>query len=415
MSRRRPWSHSEGEKGWTVTVYERRPGGPLYARAFDPKLRGGKGGYRRISLGHRDRELAKTYALEQAAKLRAGLSELATGKVSLVRLMSEYLMHHSPRKSAGQRKQDERRAKLWARLLGAKKDPHAITLGEWHRFIDLRGSGAIGPDGKLVPPEKRRPVRARAVEADLKWLRWVLNWGTRWRDHEGHYLLRENAVRGYEIPSEKNPRRPVATEDRYHALRAVSDQVPMEVRWDGHRRIQRSYLSELLVLANGTARRISAICQVRYEDLRLSASPGAPHGAIRWPEDTDKEGREWVAPITPEVRAALDRALAERPGIGAAYLFPSPEDPTRPINKDLARKWLQRAESLAKLPKQQRGGWHSYRRKWATERKRLPLADVAQAGGWKSKETLLSYYQQADEASILRVVLGGDELRELKA
>jgi hypothetical protein len=59
----------------------------------------------------------------------------------------------------------------------------------------------------------------------------------------------------------------------------------------------------------------------------------------------------------------------------------------RPINKDLARKWLQRAESLAKLPKQQRGGWHSYRRKWATERKRLPLADVAQAGGWKSKET----------------------------
>jgi hypothetical protein len=89
-------------------------------------------------------------------------------------------------------------------------------------------------------------------------------------------------------------------------------------------------------------------------------------------------------------------------------------DPTL-VADALARKWLQRAESLAKLPKQQRGGWHSYRRKWATERKRLPLADVAQAGGWKSKETLLSYYQQADEASILRVVLGGDELRELKA
>ncbi len=49
--------------------------------------------------------------------------------------------------------------------------------------------------------------------------------------------------------------------------------------------------------------------------------------------------------------------------------------------------------------------------KWATERKRLPLADVAQAGGWKSKETLLNYYQQSDEASILTVVLGGDELR----
>jgi hypothetical protein len=40
---------------------------------------------------------------------------------------------------------------------------------------------------------------------------------------------------------------------------------------------------------------------------------------------------------------------------------------------------------------------------------------VAQAGGWKSKETLLNYYQQADQAGILRVVLGWDELLELKA
>jgi hypothetical protein len=77
--------------------------------------------------------------------------------------------------------------------------------------------------------------------------------------------------------------------------------------------------------------------------------------------------------------------------------------------------WFGKAEQLAELPKQQRGGWHAYRRKWATERKRLPLADVAQAGGWKSKETLLNYYQQADAASILHVVLSGNELRELKA
>jgi hypothetical protein len=87
-------------------------------------------------------------------------------------------------------------------------------------------------------------------------------------------------VRGYEIPTEKNPRRPVATEDRYRALCAASDQLTMEVRWDGHRCVQRAHLSKLLVIANGTARRISATCQLRYEDLRLSASPGAPHGAI---------------------------------------------------------------------------------------------------------------------------------------
>ena len=87
-------------------------------------------------------------------------------------------------------------------------------------------------------------MAARTVEADCKWLRRVLNWGTKWRDRDGRYLLRENAVRGFEIPTEKNPRRPVATHDRYEAVRAVSDTVMMEHRWDGKRRIVRSYLSE---------------------------------------------------------------------------------------------------------------------------------------------------------------------------
>lgn len=37
--------------------------------------------------------------------------------------------------------------------------------------------------------------------------------------------------------------------------------------WEAHE--QRSYLSELLDLAYATGRRISAICQLRYDDLRL--------------------------------------------------------------------------------------------------------------------------------------------------
>jgi integrase len=189
----------------------------------------------------------------------------------------------------------------------------------------------------------------------------------------------------------------------------------MEIRWDGHRRPQRSYLSELLDLANGTARRISAICRLRYEDLRLAATPACPHGAIRWPEDTDKEGKEWVAPVNATVRTALDRILRERPGIGSAYLFPSPKTPSEPITKDLAREWLLEAERLAELPKLSGGTWHPYRRKWATARKHLPLKDVAAAGGWKCTETLLRCYQQTDEETILDVVLGGAELRERKA
>src|SRR3954452_16506251 len=140
-------------------------------------------------------------------------------------------------------------------------------------------------------------------------------------------------------------------------------------RWGAEPVRQRSYLSELLDLAHDAGRRITAICAVRYQDLRLEQAPSPHHGAIRWPGETDKEGRQWVAPISPRVRAALDRILRERPGIGAAYLFPCPTDPSRPVQYERVRHWLVVAEKLAKLPKQRGTSFHAYRRAWATARK----------------------------------------------
>jgi integrase len=406
------WSHAEGEKGETVTVYERRPGGLLYARAFDPTLAGGKGGYVRRSLKHRDQERAKTYALEQAAKLRQGRNELAEGKITLAQVFAMYETHRTPRKSESEQEADKRRAKLWSRCLGAQKDPHLITRGEWERFVDLRSNGAISGLGTPVPEDKRRRVRDRTVQHDCLWLRWVLNWATTWQTPEGRYLMRENPVRGFEVPVEKNPRRPVATTDRYEALRAVSDSVMMELRWGGKAQKQRSYVSELLDIAFGTGRRISAICALRYEDFRLDVKP---HGAIRWPAATDKQGRETTAPISPKVRAALDRILKERPGIGAAYLFPCPTNPNEPVAYERVRTWLLEAEGLAKLSKQDGSLWHAFRRAWATARKGHSVKDVAEAGGWASTETLVRCYQQPDPETMLRVVLDGAELREKKA
>lgn len=243
------------------------------------------------------------------------------------------------------------------------------------------------------------------------WLRWVLNWAVKWRGEDGRYLMRENPLRGFDTPVEENPNRPVVTTGRYDALRAVSDDVLMDVWWDGSER-QRSYLSELLDLAHGTGRRITAICALRYEDLRLEAKP---YGAIRWPAATDKQGRETTAPISPTVRAALDRVLRERPGIGARCLFPSPANPDEPVGTDRVRRWLLKAEGVAGLPKQQGSLWHAFRRGWATARKHHPLTDTAAAGGWSSTETLLRCYQQPDDETMLAVVLGGAELRERKA
>jgi len=410
--RQKCWSFAAGEKGTTVTVYERLAGGLLYARALDPTLAGGKGGYRRLSLGHRDKERAKTYALEQAAKLRQGRNELAEGKVTLARVLALYLSYRTPRKSTTEQEADRRRALLWTRVLGAQKDPHLISLGEWERFIDQRSTGAVSGVGLCVPEDERRPVRARTVQHDCQWLRWALGWASKWRVEGGRYLLRENPVRGFEAPTEDNPRRPVASTDRYEVLRAVSDRVSMEFRWGGEAQKKRSYLSELLDLAYGTGRRISAICALRYEDLRLDAKP---FGAIRWPAATDKQGRETTAPVSPTVRAAIDRIIQDRPGIGAAYLFPSPTDPNAPVAYERVRTWLLGAEGLAKLPKLKGSLWHAFRRAWATARKHMPLKDTAAAGGWASTETLVRCYQQPDDETMLAVVLNSAELREKKA
>lgn len=203
-------------------------------------------------------------------------------------------------------------------------------------------------------------------------------------------------MRGFKTPSELNPRRPVASQDRFESLRAESDRVTMEIRWHGRREPVRSYLSEILDIVNGTGRRISAVCKLRYGDLRLERTSVAPHGAIRWPAATDKMGFETMLPVNPEVRTALDRVVAERPGLGSAPIFPSPGDPTKPIQKDLAAGWLVRAEALAGLEPQPGGLWHPFRRKWVTERKHWPDADVAAAGGWRSLDALRHCYLRAD-------------------
>ncbi len=407
MSKKR-WTYSAGSRPHTVTVYER--GGRLHARAWDPTL-GEKGGWRRRSLGHNDRAQAKSYALEQAAKLRKGSAEITQGVVRLAQVVDLYLLHRSPRKAQTEQEADKRKAEMWKRFLGGDTDPYTIALASWERFIDLRTSGAIDSYARLVQSAYRRTVRTASVGQDLKWLVWVLNWAVKWRTPQGQYLMRENPVRGFDVPVEKNPRRPVATEDRYQATRAKTDQVTMEVRWHGAPKTVRSHLSEILYIVSGTGRRLSAVLQLRYEDLQLS---DGPHGAIRWPADTDKTGRETLVPIGPDVRVAIDRVLQERPGIGKAYLFPAPADLAKPVSRRLAASWLERAERLAGLEKLNGSLWHAYRRRWATVRKHLPDADVAAAGGWANPNTLRLVYQQADADTMLRVVLEPGELREAK-
>ncbi len=406
---RKPWPWSVGERPYTVTIYEREGRAGLYLRCWDPKARGGRGGYRKRALGHADEERAKLEAKELHLALMKG-AETEPEQATLGRIFDAYKRHRTPRKVATEQQNDGRRFKLFEAYFGLDKDPNKISLREWETFIDLRSSGQMDSLGNRVPEKQCRQVRARTVEADLLWLRWVLNWAVKWRVGDG-YLLESNPVRGFETPEVKNVRRPVASADRYEAVRAKSDEVTMEIRWRGRRETVRSHLSELLDIAYGTGRRLSAICSLRYEDLRLEEGP---HGTVCWPASTDKQGVETLVPISPLVRAALDRTLRDRPGIGKAPIFSSPMDPQTPTSRQFADAWLREAEKLAGVEPQPGSLWHAYRRGWATARKHLPDADVAAAGGWGDTTTLREVYQQADAATMLRVVLEGAELREAR-
>ena len=279
------------------------------------------------SLKHRDKKQAIDQAERLAAKRREGAEAVATGTVTLERVFRLYRAHQTPKKAPATQVEDERRIELFTNAWGKGKSPYAVNLAQWDTLITARRTGAIDSHGRVVKPEHRVPVRDGTVFADLSWLQTVCAWAARWRTGEdGTYLLRENPVRGFDAPRERNPRRPLATEARFQKILAVAPRLRIAVHWGEKPESVPTYLPSLLILANGTGRRISAICSLKFADLRPSLGP---HGSIRWPADTDKMGLESVVPVTREVREVLDRIQRERPGMGAAPLFPRPQESGR--------------------------------------------------------------------------------------
>jgi integrase len=400
VKHRRPWSKTVEEVGVRVRVFERVAGGPLYR-----EVRLGAGKKDRKSLEHADRKLAERQARELARRIAELRFAGTTSALTLGQLESLYFEHRgtllSPTRLRG--------AKAIVRLLVAHfgRDFTVEDLSQ-HRvdaYFAARQSGKL----KSARHRTRQAgVRAGTIRNELHQFRAMIAWAQSFR-HNGHRLLLANPFIRLTIPVEKNMRRPVATQARYRALLEVADQVDRCGRFRG-----------VLALARHTGRRINAICQLRASDVLRSreqvlAALGAagmdlafadhwPHGAIRWPSTTDKLGFETVAPMSQEARAAIDAYLRQNPRVGDAPLFSATNEPSRAVHKVLAGYWLQRAETLAKLPKMERGAWHAFRRLWASERRHLPAQDVAAAGGWRSLSTLRSAYMQADAQTVFQVV-----------
>ena len=121
---------------------------------------------------------------------------------------------------------------------------------------------------------------------------------------------------------------------------------------------------------------------------------------VRWRAEHDKVGFEHETLLSAEAIEVVRRARATSLTIGDAWIFPSPIDMSKPCSRHVVRGWWDRAAELAGLPKQERMGWHSLRRKFATELKHTPLRDLCYMGGWKSPQTLLTCYQRPDEGTM---------------
>ena len=263
------------------------------------------------------------------------------------------------------------------------------------RFVTDRRSGALAPQ---LRGRESAGVRAGTIDGDFRWLRSVFNFARHHKVDGGRRLLPVDPLddlpawpkeKNSPWPKEKNKRKPVASEERYTRTQEHTDTVDPNGR-----------LRCILALARFTGRRESAICGLRVNDvLRDNAAvakelAGAgmderiaghmPHGAIRWSDETDKEGFLFIAPLSEQAREEIDRYLRKNPRVGDVPLFPAARNGLKAIRRDVAARWLIKAEEKAKLPKLKRGVYHPYRRLWASERKALPSKDVATPAAGKT-------------------------------
>lgn len=406
------WSVRIGSRGAAVTVFERKSGGPLSLRWWVSETPTEPGHHEWRALNHNDRAVAEQTARELSAVLLASTIAGAQGKATVAEVLGRYTKDVTDHLKGQGPKEAKRRAAIWLTFLGATRDAGTIDFPTIDRFTRERRAGAITIEGY----ELKASPSDRAIGADIEYLMSALNHAGKVMRPAGGRLLALNPLRGYAVPKNKNPRRPVATYDRYLKVIEHADTVDPQ-----------KLFGPFMGLVEALGWRVSAICQLRRSDVDLKASPSAPHGRIHKTAATDKEGVDMWLPLSESARLCVDRILSVNPSIYPAWpLFPAPlakqnvEHVARVAkipkswSRYHARTILHRAEKAAGLEEVAGGDFHPYRRKWSTERKHLSPKDVAAAGGWRDLRTLERSYTQVDAETLLAVVSEPRKLREAK-
>jgi integrase len=333
------------------------------------EYRDGKGRKARTACGHRDFAGAKAQADDLAAQLRHP-DRRQVGAITLAALFDNYLREVTPTKGASKQAHDRRTASLVLDILGPARRAEEVTHRDAARFVAERRRRGDCRSGT----RRGQPLRARALQYDVAWLKAVLAWAI------GAGVLDRNPLVGYTPPAETSPRRPIVTASEYEALLAVSDTIHPLFRL-------------ALTVVHETGHRIGAVRLLRWADVDLERQ------LVRWRAENDKIGYEhetWLTSTAVEAFVTARRSQA----VISEWIFPAPSDAAKPLSRHLLRDWWQRAQAQAKLPAEPGRGWHSLRRQFATEMKHAPLRDLCELGGWKSPQTVLTCYQRADSASM---------------
>src|SRR5437667_429127 len=251
------WSLSLGVRGLKVRVEQRKPGG-TFQRVY--RVAGRRMTY--ASLGTTDRQEARQLAIDFIRELENG-----------------------------------------------KRVDH-LTKNDVERYVAMRRTGHGWPDGR-----ETTPVRARTIRGEIKLLRQMIYWAMNERLPDGAWLLESNPLRGVKLPKEEDPRRPVATYDRFLKLReAAQDMAATAPRERGRQRWKRWEMA--LVLAEATGARIGAISGLRWSDISFDPPE------IKFKAEFDKRGRDRVVPIPEALAEELSGSQANFAAAGDGSLLP---------------------------------------------------------------------------------------------
>lgn len=384
------WTRSLGERGLRVRLFESAKGGSYYRDLWLP----GRGKNRRC-IGTTDRAEAERIGRELLAALLKDQYVASSGALPLGYLWERYRNESPAFLDNGTTSKEDaaNHAAVLIAYFGEDCDVRTLTENDQRAFVSKRLAG-----GLTVGERKTGKVRSRSAEVETKLLHSMLRWATTLRVGKGQRLLADNPLHGVKNVREDNPRRPVATWERFTKTREAARQLGEREDVTPAERMKWLQLELCLVLAEATGRRLGSIRQLRWDDWDFERS------TIRWRGEADKKGRDAVIPV-PESLITEVKSFRVRMGSAfGALVFPSEKDRNVPVDRHELRTWLEMAEKHAKLPKLEGSLWHAYRRAWASARKHLPVSDVAAAGGWRDVTTLLRCYTQADNDTILAVM-----------